>query len=186
VDVAFFQIKGSGRIMLPGGESIAVGYAASNGRPYRSIGRYMYKNGLIPKEQLSMQGIRKYLREHPGRVQEVLDYNPSYVFFTRRDTGPVGNIGVQVTPGRTVALDARLFPKGALAFMCCEKPVLDGRGDIVEWKKFCRFVVNQDTGGAIKGAGRADLFWGSGPYAEMAAGHLKHEGDLYILIPKRP
>jgi membrane-bound lytic murein transglycosylase A len=81
-----------------------------------------------------------------------------------------------------LALDARLFPKGALAFISCQKPLLDAKGGIATWTKFSRFVLNQDTGGAIKGAGRADIYWGSGPYAETAAGHLKHEGDLYILI----
>lgn len=185
VDVAFLQIQGSGRISLSSGEHVAVGYAAANGRPYRSIGGYLSDKGFVPREELSMQAIRKYLSENPDKVDEVLNHNPSYVFFRRLAGGPVGSINVPVTPGRSLALDARLFPKGALAFMCCEKPVLDGEGKIRRWEKFCRFVLNQDTGGAIKGAGRADLFWGSGPYAEMAAGHLKHEGELYILVPNR-
>ena len=131
-----------------------------------------------------MQGIRRYLSEHPEVVDEVLNHNPSYVFFRVLDSEPVGNIGVPLTPGRSVALDYRLFPKGALAFVSCRKPVVDDKGRIIKWIKFSRFVLNQDTGGAIRGAGRADLFWGSGLYAETAAGHMKHEGELFILIKK--
>ncbi|MBW2285764.1 MAG: murein transglycosylase A [Deltaproteobacteria bacterium] len=182
VDVAFLHIQGSGSLELPDGDTVTVVYAGANGRPYRSIGRYMFKNGLISREELSMQGIRKFLSENPDRVDEILNANPSYVFFRRLESRPLGSIGVVITPERTLALDARLFPKGALGFVCCEKPLLDNRGGIAGWEDFCRFVVNQDTGGAIKGAGRADLFWGSGPYAETAAGHLKHDGDLYILV----
>ena len=94
----------------------------------------------------------------------------------------MGTIGVPLTPGRSLALDTGLFPKGALGFITCKKPRVNARGDVTGWEDFSRFVLVQDTGGAIKGAGRADLFWGSGPYAETAAGHLKHEGSLYILI----
>ncbi|MCD6305341.1 MAG: MltA domain-containing protein, partial [Deltaproteobacteria bacterium] len=163
---------------------IHVGYSASNGLEYRSIGKYMVSNGLMPLEQISMQAIRIYLKEHPETLKKILYFNPSYVFFERRYTGPLGNLQVPLTPGRSLALDARLFPKGALAFISCKKPCVNSRGDITGWKDFSRFVLNQDTGGAIKGAGRADIFWGSGPYAEAAAGHLKHEGELYILIKK--
>jgi len=185
LDVAFLHIQGSGRLMLPGGRSIDVGYQASNGRPYHSIGRYMIDKGFIKPEQMSMQAIRNYLSRHPEVIDEVLNHNPSYVFFRVLERGPVGNIGVPLTPGRSLALDPRLFPKGALAFISCRKPVLDAEGKIKEWRKFSRFVVVQDTGGAIKGAGRADLFWGRGHYAELAAGHMQHEGKLYILIKKQ-
>ena len=184
VDAAFLHIQGSGRLRLRDGGVIHVGYSASNGLEYRSIGKYMVSNGLMPLEQISMQAIRIYLKEHPETLKKILYFNPSYVFFERRDTGPLGNLQVPLTPGRSLALDARLFPKGALAFISCKKPCVNSRGDITGWKDFSRFVLNQDTGGAIKGAGRADIFWGSGPYAEAAAGHLKHEGELYILIKK--
>ena len=184
VDVAFLHIQGSGRLRLPDGNTVRVGYKASNGHPYRSIGRYLLDMGFMNREQMSMQGIRKYLTEHPDIINEVLDHNPSYVFFHVLDSGPLGNINVPVTPGRSLALDDRLFPKGALAFMKCRKPVVNDQGEITKWKEFSRFVLNQDTGGAIKGAGRADLFWGSGPYAEIAAGHMQHDGMLYILIKK--
>ena len=182
VDVAFLHIQGSGRLRLPDGNTMSVGYKESNGHPYRSIGRYMLDMGFMNREQMSMQGIRTYLAGHPEIINEVLNHNPSYVFFHVLDSGPLGSINVPVTPGRSLALDARLFPKGALAFMKCSKPAVNDKGEIIKWKKFSRFVLNQDTGGAIKGAGRADLFWGSGPYAETAAEHMQHDGVLYILI----
>ncbi len=184
VDVAFLHIQGSGRIRLPDGITISVGYHEANGRPYRSIGRYMLEQGFLKREQISMQSIRDYLSTNPEIIEDVLNHNPSYVFFRLIEEGPIGCINVPVTPGRSIALDSSLFPKGALAFISCQKPALNPLGEITHWKDFSRFVLNQDTGGAIKGAGRADIFWGSGPYAETAAGHLKHEGDLYLLIKK--
>jgi len=184
VDVTFLHIQGSGRLNLPNGESLSVGYEAANGQPYRSIGRYMLEREYLTPETMSMQNIRRFLAEHPELTDEILNQNPSYVFFRILENGPLGNISVPLTPGRSIALDARLFPKGALAFISCQKPVVNDRGEILDWVNFSRFVLNQDTGGAIRGAGRADLFWGSGDYAEIAAGHLKHEGELYILVKK--
>jgi membrane-bound lytic murein transglycosylase A len=184
LDVAFLHIQGSGRLRLSDGKDLLVHYQASNGRPYRSIGRYMIEKGFLTSEEMSMQAIRKYLTENPGVLDEVLNYNPSYVFFRQVENGPIGSIDVLLTPGRSIALDSKIFPKGALGFISCQKPLVNEKGDIIGWIKFSRFVLNQDSGGAIKGAGRADLFWGSGPYAEMAAGHLKHNGELYILIKK--
>ena len=184
LDVTFLHIQGSGRLKLPDGATIFVGYDASNGRPYRSIGRYMLDEGLLTREEISMQTIRQYLLDHPEILDEVLNQNPSYVFFDIREEGPLGNISVVLTPGRSIATDSRLFPKGALGFISCQKPVLDNEGKITDWIDFSRFVVNQDTGGAIKGAGRVDLFWGSGEYAQLAAGNMKHEGELYIFIKK--
>lgn len=184
LDVTFLHIQGSGRLKLPDDSTISVGYQASNGQPYRSIGRYLLDRGLLSREEISMQSIRHYLSEHPEILEEVLNHNPSYVFFRFIENGPFGNIDVALTPGRSVALDSKLFPKGALAFISTEKPVIDSSDEITGWTKFSRFVLNQDTGGAIRGAGRADVFWGSDPHAELAAGHMKHEGELYILIKK--
>ena len=186
VDVAFLQIQGSGRLRLRDGTTIHVGYSTSNGLAYRSIGKRLVDKGLMRIEDVSMQAIRKHLSKNPNIVKDVLYYNPSYVFFQRLPTGPLGSIQVPLTPGRSLALDSKLFPKGALAFISCKKPSINDRGEITGWQDFSRFVVNQDTGGAIKGAGRADIFWGSGPYAETVAGHLKHEGELYLLIKKPP
>ncbi|MCU0596712.1 MAG: MltA domain-containing protein [Desulfobacterota bacterium] len=185
VDVAFLQVQGSGRLDLGDGKYTRVGYSEKNGLPYRPIGRYLMEQGLLTREEMSMQSIRRVLAERPEKVEEVLNFNPSYVFF--RDLGqspPVGNINVPITPGRTVALDSRLFPAGAIGWIKTQKPKVNDKGEIVRWESFSRFVMNQDTGGAIRGPGRADLFWGSGPYAELAAGHMRHEGALYILIKK--
>jgi membrane-bound lytic murein transglycosylase A len=184
LDVAFLHIQGSGRLRLPDGKDLMVNYQASNGRPYRSIGRYLIERGFLTREEMSMQAIRKYLTQNPAVLDEVLNSNPSYVFFRQVEKGPLGSIGVLLTPGRSIALDSRVFPRGALGFISTQKPVIDDKGDIVAWANFSRFVLNQDTGGAIKGAGRADIFWGTGLYAELAAGHLQYEGDLYILIKK--
>ena len=183
VDVAFLHIQGSGRLRFPDGKTISVGYHASNGWPYQSIGRYMIDQNYVTKEEMSMQKIREYLSNFPEVVDEVLGYNPSYIFFHVLDSDPLGNISVPLTPGRSIALDNKLFPKGGLCFVSTERPVLEG-GQIKEWIPFSRFVLNQDTGGAIQGAGRVDLFWGNGLYAEIAAGHMKHEGELYFLVKK--
>jgi len=185
VDVAFLQIQGSGRLDLGGGRTTRVGYSEKNGLPYRSIGRYLLDRGLITREEMSMQAIRRILAKRPEIVEEVLNYNPSYVFFRDLGEGPLlGSINTPITPGRTLALDSRLFPAGAIAWIRTQKPKVNDKGEIVSWEVFSRFVMNQDTGGAIKGPGRADLFWGSGPYAELAAGHMRHEGELYILMKK--
>jgi membrane-bound lytic murein transglycosylase A len=184
VDVAFLHIQGSGRLKLPDGRDLPVHYQASNGRPYRSIGRYMIEKGFLAREEMSMQAIRRYLNDNPEVREEVLNTNPSYVFFRKGENGPFGSLGVPLTPGRSVALDPRVFPRGALGFISTRKPLVNDQGEIIGWTDFSRFVLNQDSGGAIKGAGRADVFWGSGPYAEVAAGHMQHDGDLYILIKK--
>jgi membrane-bound lytic murein transglycosylase A len=182
LDVAFLHIQESGRLRLPDGKDFLVHYQASNGRTYRSIGRYMIEKGFLAREEISMQAIRKYLTENREVIDDVLNYNPSYVFFRKVENGPLGSLGVLLTPGRSVALDPKIFPKGALGFISCQKPLVNDQEVIIGWTKFSRFVLNQDSGGAIKGAGRADIFWGSGPYAELTAGHLQHDGDLYILI----
>ena len=184
VDVAFLHIQGSGRVKLPGGKELLVHYKTSNGRPYRSIGRYMIERGFLAPEEMSMQAIRRYLTENPKIVEEVLNHNPSYVFFEEVREGPLGSLGVLLTPGRSIALDPKVYPKGALGFISCQKPLVNDQGKITGWTPFSRFVMNQDSGGAIKGPGRADIFWGSDPYAELTAGHLQHDGDLYFLMKK--
>jgi membrane-bound lytic murein transglycosylase A len=184
VDVFFLQIQGSGKVFLNTGEVINVHYHGTNGRPYRSIGRLLIEEQKIPKEEMSMQKIRSYLQAHPEEMAPVLNHNPSYVFFKLEPEGPLGYLNVLLTPGRSVALDRRLFPPAALAYVQTKKPVVDSAGQIDSWADCSRFVLNQDTGGAIRGPGRADLFWGNGPYAEIAAGHLAHTGKLYFMILK--
>ncbi len=184
VDLFFLQIQGSGKVFLDTGEVINVHYHGTNGRPYRSIGTLLIEEQKISKEEMSMQKIRAYLHDHPEDMAVVFNYNPSYVFFKLEPEGPLGYINVLLTPGRSIALDRRIFPPAALAFIQTQKPVVDSAGQIDSWTDFSRFVLNQDTGGAIRGPGRADLFWGNGPYAEIAAGHLKHTGKLYFLVLK--
>jgi membrane-bound lytic murein transglycosylase A len=182
VDVFFLQIQGSGKVYLDNGEVINVHYQTTNGQPYRSIGKLLIDDDKISAEEMSMQKIREYLHAHPEEMDAVLNHNPSYVFFKIEPDGPLGNINVKLTPGRSIALDRYLFPPAALAFIETQKPVIDASGQIHSWQAFARFALNQDTGGAIRGPGRADLFWGNGPYAEIAAGHLKHAGELFFLV----
>jgi len=184
VDLFFLQIQGSGKIFLDNGQIINVHYHISNGRPYRSIGNYLIKNGKITLAEMSMQKIREYLNQHPDEIDIILNYNPSYVFFKLEEDGPYGCLEVKLTPGRSIALDREIFPSAALGFITTKIPLIDGDAKIHTWADVSRFVLNQDTGGAIQGPGRADLFWGNGSYAEIAAGHMKHSGDLYFLVLK--
>jgi membrane-bound lytic murein transglycosylase A len=184
VDIFFLQIQGSGKVYLQNGEVINVHYHTTNGHPYRSIGTLLIKENKISADEMSMQKIRAYLNEHPEEMQSVFNYNPSYVFFKLEPDGPLGNINVKLTPGRSIALDRHIFPPAALTFIETQKPLLNNVGHIEDWTSCTRFTLNQDTGGAIKGPGRADIFWGNGLYAEIAAGHLKHTGKMYFLVLK--
>jgi len=184
VDIFFLQIQGSGKIYLDDGQAINIHYHAANGQPYRSIGKLLISDGRISREEMSMQKIREYLHSHPDELNAVLNHNPSYVFFKIEPEGPLGNINVKLTPGRSLALDYRIFPPATLVFAETRKPEVTGDGRIAAWGDCRRFLLHQDTGGDIRGAGRADIFWGNGPYAEIAAGHLKHTGRLYFLVLK--
>ncbi len=185
VDRFFLHIQGSGQIVLEDGQRLNVNYAAANGHPYRSIGKILIDEGAISREEMSMQAIRAYLKAHPERVDELFFANPSYVFFRVVKEGPLGNIEVPITPGRSIATDSRLFPKGGLALVQTQRPVVDSEGRILEWRPFSRFVLNQDTGGSILGPGRVDLYCGAGMEAEVTAGHLKHDGKLYFLLKRQ-
>jgi membrane-bound lytic murein transglycosylase A len=184
VDLFFLQIQGSGKVRLPDGKFIQVGYAQSNGYPYRSIANYMVDKGLLSKNVTSLQAIKKYLREHPDEMERIFNYNERYIFFRLMDKGPIGSLGIPVTGGRTIASDPEVFPKGALAFIRTRKPLLD-KGEVVKWITFSRFVLNQDTGAAINGAGRIDIFCGGGAEAADIAGRLKEGGELIFLLKKR-
>jgi membrane-bound lytic murein transglycosylase A len=184
VALFFVEVQGSGTLRLPDGSERRIGYASSNGRPYRSIGSLLIQEGAIPREAMSMQALRAWLAANPPQCNRVLDFNESYVFFRFLETAAVGSLGRPVTPGRSIATDARMFPKGALAFISTERPELLPDGT-VGWKPLSRFVLNQDTGGAIKGAGRVDVFWGRGPDAELAAGMMKQKGQLLFFAPRR-
>jgi membrane-bound lytic murein transglycosylase A len=182
VDLFFLQIQGSGRIYLTNGAFIRVHYHGANGHPYRSIGRLLVDQGKIPAAEMSMQRLKAYLQDHPAEVDAVLNHNPSYVFLKTETSGPIGAIGVDLTPGRSVAVDRRVFPMAAPAFLQTQIPVVDGSGRIDRWMDFSAFALNQDTGGAIRGPGRVDIFWGNGLYAQIAAGHMQHIGSFYVLV----
>lgn len=183
VDVFFMEIQGSGTLRFPDGRERRVGYAGANGRAYRAIGRLLIDEGHVPREAMSMQAIREWLRAHPDERQRVLQHNESYVFFRPLSGAPEGSLGRPLTPGRSVATDARLFPPGALAFLDTEQPERAPDG-AVRWVPLARFVLNQDTGGAIRGAGRVDFFWGRGEAAAFAAGLMRQAGHLYFLVPR--
>ena len=186
VDLFFLHIQGSGLLQLPDGQRLQIGYAGANGRPYRSIGRWLIDRGKIPQEEISMQRLRLYLAEHPEERSEIFAYNESYVFFRLVSEGPLGSLDFPLKPGRSIATDARLFPKGALALIITEKPIVDAAGRLAGWQPFARFVLNQDTGGAIRGPQRVDLYFGTGGEAGAAAGVMNRQGKLYFLSLKNP
>ena len=181
VALFFLHVQGSGRVVLEDGRPIHLHYAASNGLPYKSIGKYLVDTGRIDAKAVSMQSIAEYIRENPDEREEILHHNPRYIFFTEADHGVRGCIGVPLTAGRSVALDQKVFPPGSLMFVETEKPVVNDDGEIEEWTGFSRFALNQDTGSAIRGPRRADFFWGAGAFAEIAAGHMQHPGRMYFI-----
>jgi membrane-bound lytic murein transglycosylase A len=186
IELFFLHIQGSGLLQLQDGRRLPVGYAAANGRPYRSIGRLLIDQGKIPQEEMSMQRLRIYLTDHPEERNEIFAYNERYVFFRFLSDGPLGNLEVPLTPERSIATDARLFPKGALAFIVTQRPILDFTGRLIAWRPFSRFVLNQDTGGAIRGLQRVDVYFGGGDEAAGAAGFMNRRGKLYFLSVKSP
>jgi membrane-bound lytic murein transglycosylase A len=183
VDVFFMEIQGSGTLRFPDGREQRVGYAGANGRAYRAIGRLLIDEGRVPREAMSMQAIRAWLAANPGERQRVLQHNESYIFFRPLAGPPEGSLGRPLTPGRSVATDSRLFPPAALAFLDTEQPERSADG-AVRWVSLSRFVLNQDTGGAIRGAGRVDFFWGRGERAAFAAGLMRQPGRLHVLVAR--
>ena len=188
VEAFILHVQGSGRVKLTDGSIRRLQYAAKNGRPYRSIGKLLIDEGKMEKNKVDLPGIVKYLRDHPEERERILHYNESFVFFRwgeDREGGPLGSLGEPLTAGRSIALDHSRFPSGALCFLQTQKLVVDSSGNASRWAPMARFVLNQDSGSAIKGPGRLDLFWGSDRYAQTAAGRMKHPGKLYFLIKKR-
>lgn len=186
IELFFLHVQGSGILQLEDGRRLHVGYAAGNGRAYRSIGRLLIDSGKVAKEEMSMQRLKRYLMDHPSERNEILAHNESYVFFRFVSRGPLGHLEVPLTPGRSIAADARLFPKGALAFVSTQRPIVDAAGELTGWQPFSRFVLNQDTGSAILGPQRIDIYFGSGAQAGAAAGLMNRSGKLYFLSVKKP
>lgn len=199
VDKFFLQIQGSGRVLLRDSSLIRVGYAGENGQPYRAIGRDLIEMGEVSREKMSMQAIRSWLAGNPDRVNELLEKNQSYVFFEERthldaSDGPIGAQGVPLTPGVSLAVDPRYLPYGAPLWLSTKRPLaetelrsgavpadtLDG----VPVVRFRRMMVAQDTGGAIRGAVRGDVFWGAGDRAADIAGQMKSPGTYIVFLPR--
>ncbi|MCP3873955.1 MAG: murein transglycosylase, partial [Desulfobacteraceae bacterium] len=151
VDRFFLEIQGSGIILLPDKKILRVHYASKNGRAYQSVGRYLIAKDEIAKENMSMQAIKMWLKQNPDKLDQVLNYNTSFVFFKKEMGGPFGCLGVKVSPMRSIATDTSLFPKGALCFIKTKAPSEDNLEFPQGWDDHSGFVFNQDTGGAIKG-----------------------------------
>jgi membrane-bound lytic murein transglycosylase A len=184
IELFFLHIQGSGVLRLRDGRKVHIGYAGQNGRPYRSIGRLLIDQGKISRTEMSMQRLRRHLAENSEQRDEIMAHNESYVFFRVTEAGPFGSLEVPVTAGRSIATDSRFFPKGAAALIYSESPVLNGAGRLIGWRPFVRFVLNQDTGGAIRGFQRADLYMGSGDDAGAHAGYMNSPGKIYFLMLK--
>ena len=180
VEAFFLQIQGSGRVQFADGSQVRVGYADTNGHPYKSIGRVLVDRGELTFEQASMQGIRGWARAHPARLTALLNENPSYVFFRELPlgdpkAGPVGALDVPLTPGYSLAADPQFVPLGAPVVIDTEHP--GTKAPLV------RLALAQDTGGAIRGPIRFDLFWGFGREAGEHAGRQRHEVSAWLLLP---
>ncbi|MEJ7670711.1 MAG: MltA domain-containing protein [Casimicrobiaceae bacterium] len=187
VEAFFLEIQGSGRVSLAGESVIRLNYADQNGHPYRSIGRVLIDGGELPRERASLQGIIGWAKTNPERLRALLDENPSYVFFREVPPpapgslealidGPIGTLGVPVLAGRTIAIDRSVIPLGAPIFLATTMPLSN--------TPLQRLVLAQDTGGAIRGAVRADFFWGTGAQAGREAGRMRQEGRMWLLWPK--
>ncbi len=181
----FLHIQGSGVVRFDNGEELHVGYDAQNGHPYQAIGKLLHH--VIPKEEMSTQKIKAYLKTlSKEQQQELLNKNPSYVFFKKLEGDAITYAGMEVSDGRTIATDNVFFPKGAMAFLDIEEPRFENKtAEVpVDWVRVPRLVFDQDTGGAIKGGDRVDLYFGKGDEAFQKAGVMKRMGKLYYLVPK--
>lgn len=182
IELFFLQIQGSGIIRFPDGSLKRVNYAQQNGHPYRAIGKLL--KDRIPEEDMSLQAIKSYLYKHPQEVRGILSYNPSYVFFREVEGGPFGDINVPLTPGRSIAMDRKIIPRGGLAYIETEIPLffhMKKTGSI----PLKRFMLVQDSGGAIRHHGRVDIFFGSGGDASLTAGYLKQRGRVFLIVARK-
>jgi membrane-bound lytic murein transglycosylase A len=181
VDAFFLQVQGSGRVRLADGSIARIGFAGTNEREYVSIGRAMVDAGIMTKEEVTLQTIRAYLAAHPDEIFDWLHKNPRYVFFRELgpsdDRGPVGALNVPLTPGRSVAVDPEFVSLGLPLWLNTTRPTTGA--------PLQQLVAAQDKGGAIKGPGRIDLFWGAGEEAERLAGEMKQRGQYWIVVPRQ-
>jgi membrane-bound lytic murein transglycosylase A len=184
VALFFLHIQGSGQLLLQDGRRVHVNYAATNGRPFTSIGPVLAKRGSLPPGGGSMQTMRAYLDSHPDERDTILHENPRYTFFRLQEDGPFGSTQVKLTPGRSIATDPEVFPPGSLAYIRTQMPMVDPTTQQVSWVPLTRFVLNQDKGAAIKGPARVDVYFGHDEAAEAVAGRMSAVGELYFLVPR--
>jgi membrane-bound lytic murein transglycosylase A len=184
IEAFFLHIQGSGRVILADGKSFTVGYRAQNGMKYEPIGKFLKDE--IPKEKMSLQSIEKVLRtKYDNNLEEILPLNPSYIFFKKITGRARTTIGAEVTDRRTLAVDPKFFNLGLIGHIDYPDLEITQDGAIEKDDRHQHFVINQDTGGAIKGPGRADLFWGSGKKGKRMAGHMRHQAKLSFYLPKK-
>jgi len=178
VELFFLQIQGSGQLELDNGDRVRLAYADQNGHPYRSLGRYLVDRGELTLDQASMQGIKSWAAANPGKLQDALNVNASYVFFRESadPRGVVGALSVPLVPQYSLAVDRRFIPLGAPLFLSTTYPLSD--------QPLARLAFAHDTGGAIRGAVRADFFWGTGPDAAVPAGRMRQPGKMWLLWPR--
>ncbi|SHO49694.1 murein transglycosylase A [Desulfopila aestuarii] len=185
LDAFLLHVQGSGRVLLPDNSERSVRFSAHNGHDYKSIGKLLVDEGKLTLQQSSIPAIRRYLEQHPEDEQRVLNQNPRYIFFRwGSDEPPKGSLGRPLTAGRSIAIDRKALPDTLFGWLETSIPVINKQGIIVDWQISRRFVLPQDSGAAIKGPGRVDLFWGNGPFAEIAAGNMKQAGRLYFFVKK--
>jgi len=185
IDGFFLEIQGSGLVKFKDGKEMPVGYASQNGWAYEPVGKFLFD--AIPKDKMTQAALEAHLRSlPPDQARKIMEMNPSYVFFRQLEHRGVTALGAEVVAGRTIATDASFFPKGALAYMEFQKPVFNAPTDVeaASWQPTARFVLDQDTGGAIRGPHRVDLFWGRGAEAKQAAGVMKNHGRLVYFVPR--
>jgi len=181
IDRLFLEIQGSGVVQLDTGETMYVGYAGENGASYTPVGKVLVERGIMTKQTASMQGIRAYLEANPEEILPVINRNKSFVFFQiLHHSAAMGAQGVALTPGYSLAVDRKWIPLGTPLWLSTTRPVIDSDKP----KKLQRLMIAQDTGGAIRGAVRGDVFWGAGDEATYIAGKMKNEGHYWLLLPK--
>lgn len=176
-------VQGSGRIRLADGTLYDIGYAGDNGYDYTSIGRRLIEEGKLPSSQLSLQGLIKFFQDHPEELERTLAVNNRYVFFTQRSGGPFGSLNVPVTPYRSIATDKEVYPRAGVSYLRTYLPARTATGEIRD-HSYSGFAMDQDTGGAIRAAGRCDVFLGTGPEIGELAGRTMSEGRIYYIFVK--
>ncbi len=181
LDAFIAHVNGSAIVRLPDGSEERFGYAGNNGREYTSLARELVAAGELSVEDCNLPALRRWALANPGRVESFLNRNERYVFFTPIEGNPRGSLNVEVTEGRTLATDKTIFPRGGVVFITTHPP----GADYTEGVQLSRFMLDQDTGGAIRTAGRADVYFGIGERAEGFAGQMKAEGQLYYLFLDR-